>query len=120
MITPNQGEPVGRTRTWNRNETHNTGLTEDHTSIRTTLDVDIVLLTQFATRGVIGELGALAQPRFQTECFEVRVSRELLGRVARWIPGVLECWGRRRDRDGGEDREQVKEGEIHLLQRFED
>ena len=72
--------------------THNARLTEDHTSIRTTLDVEVVPLTQFATRRVIGELCALAQPRFQTELFKVCVSRELLGGVARWIPGVLECW----------------------------
>lgn len=83
-----------RTREWYRVGTYNARLTEDHTSIRTTLDVDVVFLAQFTTRRVVGELGALPQPRFQTECFEMCVSRELLGCVARWIPGVLECWSR--------------------------
>ena len=68
--------------------THNTRLTKDDTGIRTALNVGIVPLTQLATRRVIGKLRALAQPEF----FEVCISREHLDGVARWIPGISECW----------------------------
>jgi hypothetical protein len=82
------GDPLceGREKV-KRDGTHRSRLAKDNTGIRTTLNVVIVLLTQFATRRIVGKLGALAQ---QAEFFEVCIPRELFGGVARWAPGVLE------------------------------